>query len=51
MAQAIWEWTENGQAVVIYNQGPHRYSKELWERLKLANGLTDAQLAKNLNNK
>ena len=51
MAKAIYEWTDNGQSVTIYNQGPYKYSKELWEHLKAMESMDDDELAKTLNNK
>lgn len=47
--KTLWEFCEN-DSVVIYNQGPVRYSTETWERLKLENGYTDQELAEVLNN-
>ncbi len=51
MAQpkTLWEFCEN-DSVVIYNQGPTRYSTATWERLKAENGYTDQELAEVLNN-
>lgn len=45
----IWEKCNN-DSYVIYNQGAQRYSAALWERLKADYGLTDQELADNLNN-
>ncbi len=52
MAQpkTLWDFTENGEAVLIYNQGPTTYSRALWEELKAKEGYTDQELAEVLNN-
>ena len=46
----IWDYENNGKTVVIYNQHAQRYSRELWEKLKNKYGLTNDELAENLNN-
>lgn len=51
MANTLWEWTNNGEQVTIYNQGAANYDKNTWEYLKTKYALTDDQLAKTLNNK
>ncbi len=42
--------SQNEESVTILNQPGSTYSMDLWERLKNAYGLTDQQLANNLNN-
>jgi len=48
--KTLWAFTENGTAVTIYNQGPIKYSRELWEKLKTQEAYTDQELAEVLNN-
>ena len=52
MAQprTLWSFEEASGSVVIYNQGTHRYGRELWEELKIQEGVTDQELAEILNN-
>ncbi len=51
MAKWITMWEKcDSDSYVIYNQGAQRYSTETWEKLKAQYGLTDQQLADNLNN-
>ena len=52
MAQpkTLWDFSENGEAVTIYNQGPVTYDRTLWDKLKLQEGYTDQELAEVLNN-
>ncbi len=52
MAQpkTLWDFTENGEAVIIYNQSQSQYSIQLWEKLKADHGYSDQELAETLNN-
>ncbi len=52
MAQpkTLWAFEDTNDSVVIYNQGTHRYSRELWNQLRDDNGYTDNDLAEVLNN-
>ena len=48
--KTLWNYSENGQKVTIWNQGPVSYGIEIWESLKAQHGYSDQELAEVLNN-